>query len=76
MNPELKSRVVRFLNDEATAQAVYSFLEESFLKDKGKDVYILAAGKLSLDNLREAWKEMEKCRRQDDDMGERKQTAL
>lgn len=62
MNPETKARITRFLNDEQTSNAVYSVLQTAFLKTRGTDVHILAAGKLSIDFLNEAWKELEKCR--------------
>lgn len=62
MNPEKKARIARFLNDEETSSAVYAILQEYFLRDRGNDVHILAAGKLSLNLLIGGWKELEKCR--------------
>lgn len=61
MNLETKARIARFLNDEATAKAVYSVLLDTFLRDKNTDVHMLAAGRLAVDYLQRGWKELEKC---------------
>ncbi len=62
MNEDLKkSRVVRFVSDETTSNAVYEVIRDTFLKNKGqRDVQILAAERLALDLLDAAWNEMKK----------------
>lgn len=54
-------KIDRFLKDEAMSNAVYDVIHDSFLKYKGqRDVQILAAERLALDFLDEAWKELKK----------------
>lgn len=61
MNNDLKiEKLQRFINDEAMAFAVHQTLIDSFLKKRtGQDVYLLAASRLAVDFLNEAWKELE-----------------
>lgn len=57
---EKRGRIVGFLNNKETAEAVYHVLLSTFLKKREKsDVYSLASERLSINLLQEAWKEME-----------------
>lgn len=60
MNKDLKQQKInRFINDEVMATAVHEVIRDSFLKKKGqRDVYVLAAERLALDLLEEAWKDL------------------
>lgn len=53
-------RIQRFANDEATNKAVFEFLMDHFTKPaKDTDIHYLAAARLSIDQLKAAWKEIE-----------------
>lgn len=58
MNDLEKEKIKRFVNDPITSKAVYDFLLDSFLKERPGDVYLLAASRLSVNCLRQAWKEL------------------
>jgi F0F1-type ATP synthase delta subunit len=61
INENQKSRITRFLNDEATSDAVKQAILNSFLKSKpNRDVYQLAASRLAIDMLDEAWRDLER----------------
>ncbi len=50
-----------FLKDEVMSSSVYEALRDSFLKTKGqKDVQILAAERIAIDLLGEAWRDLKK----------------
>lgn len=54
--------------DEAMVNAVYDVVRDSFLKSKGvRNVEILAAERLAVDLLNDAWKELEKFKVTDGD---------
>ena len=55
-----EEQLKRFINNRDMSEAVFDVLLNSFLKDRGSDVYILAASRLSIDFLKLGWKEMEK----------------
>lgn len=56
-----RDKVKKFINDKAMSEAIYNVLLDSFLKDRpNKEVYILAASRLAIDFLHQAWKELEK----------------
>lgn len=61
MNPELKqARVDRFVKDEMTKQAVFEVLRDEFMKPKkNTDVQYLAASRIAIDLLQDAWKVLE-----------------
>lgn len=64
---EKRGRIVGFLNNKETAEAVYHVLLSTFLKKRERsDVYSLASERLSINLLQEAWKEMENMRAQED----------
>lgn len=55
-------KLKRFANDEAMAGAVYEVLLDAFLKDlrNVNDVQVLAAERLAVTFLKNAWRELEK----------------
>lgn len=54
-----EEKLRRFINDEVMANAVFESLTHSFLKNKGaRDVNIMAAERLAIDLLGDAWKEL------------------
>jgi len=53
------AKIKRFLADEEMAQSVKALLLQSFLKPRPQtDVHLLAASRLSVDFLEDAWREM------------------
>lgn len=49
------------MNDEVMSDAVYMVVLDAFLKTRSnQDVYTLAAARLSVDYLRDGWKELKK----------------
>lgn len=59
MNPEKIAKIERFIKDESMSQAVYEVIHNSFLKNKGqRDIQILAAERLAVDFLDNAWKDL------------------
>lgn len=59
MNSIEQEKLKRFANDLTMSDAVYKLLLDAFLKSKiTQDVYILAASRLSVDFLNQAWKEL------------------
>jgi len=51
-------RIVHFMKDETLSQAVKQALMEHFSKPRSSDVHYLAASKLALEFLDEAWNHM------------------
>ena len=63
MNPDQKSKIIRFLDDQAMSQVVYDVLLRSFLKaSKDRDVQNLAASMIAVERLDDAWKELAKLK--------------
>ena len=63
LNDTQKSKVVRFLNDEAMIETVFSVIQDSFMKSRpNKEVHYLAAKSIALEFLEEARKDLEKHR--------------
>ena len=63
MTPAERVKLTRFLNDDLMQQSVYLVLQRAFLRsEKDWDVQKLAASRIALDMLREAWKDLEKNR--------------
>lgn len=64
MSENEKNKVKKFVSDEIMLNAVYNIIHKSFLKFKGqRDTQLLAAERLALDFLDEAWKELEKYKK-------------
>lgn len=62
MNDDTKKiKIERFLKDVAMSEAVYEVIHSSFLKSRGqRDIQVLAAERLAVDFLNDAWKELGK----------------
>lgn len=58
MNPDKTERIKRFIVDERMAEAVKEVIQKSFLKTQSKEVNYLAASRIALDLLEDAWKEL------------------
>ena len=68
MNDIQENKLQRFINDEIMADAVYQVLLGSFLAErKGADVNVLASCMISVTNLKDAWKEIERYKESTDD---------
>ncbi len=82
MNDNEREKVKRFMNDMVTNTAVRNVIRDSFLKPRdssGKhlDVHVLAASRLALDYLDEAWKDMSRLKDEKQEESEAKgQVAL
>jgi hypothetical protein len=53
-----KEKVSRFLDDKVLSETIYGIMLESFLKSRKGDVQVLAASRLSIDFLQDAWKDL------------------
>lgn len=60
MNQTDQRKLHNFANDMVMNTAVYNVLLSTFLKPVKGDVQILAASRVAIDLLNEAWKEVEK----------------
>lgn len=61
------SKIDRFLQDEAMTSSVFNAIRNSFLRKKGqRDTLILAAERLAVDMLEEAWRELDRYRVSED----------
>lgn len=58
MNTDKQERISRFIKDERMSEAVKEVLQKSFLKTPSKEVNYLAASRIALDYLEDAWKEL------------------
>lgn len=60
-----EEKVQKFLNDEVMSEAVYDVLLKAFIKARPQsDVNTLAASRIAIDLLHEAWKDLQKYRQQ------------
>lgn len=56
-----EEKLKRFVADQAMSEAVYEVLLNAFLKDrKTEDVAVLAAERIALLRLQDAWRELKK----------------
>ena len=63
MNKGEREKINRFLNDVGMSDAVHTTLIKSFLKTRGdRDVHLLAAAKIAIELLDEAWKDMSRMK--------------
>lgn len=62
MNETQKEKLKRFLDDKVMSDAVHQVLLKAFLEGYGpsENVNLLAASRISIDMLGEAWKELQK----------------
>jgi len=66
MNKTQEDKLQRFMNDAVMADTVYQVLLDSFLVERpNQDVYVLAASRLSIDFLKQGWKELERYARKE-----------
>lgn len=63
MNDTQQEKLKRFLADQLMASTVKEFLQQHFLKPRAQtDVQVLAASRLAIDFLTEAWNDLETYR--------------
>jgi hypothetical protein len=63
MNKTEQQKVRNFLSDEIMANAVRGVLLQSFIKKRDRsDVNVIAAERIAIDLLEDAWKDLEKLR--------------
>lgn len=64
MDDVQQAKITKFISDKVMSEAVYEVLLNTFLKPiKGNvDLSILAAQRLAIDGIQEAWKELEKSK--------------
>ena len=55
-----QEKVNRFLNDKLLSSTIYDILLQTFLRPKSDTIQELAAERIAIDLLQEAWKELEK----------------
>jgi flagellin-specific chaperone FliS len=73
MDENQKNKLIRFLNDKITSDAVYDILLRSFLKvPKDRAVENLAASMIAVERLDDAWKELAKLKGEQKAQGEDK----
>lgn len=70
------AKIQKFLNDEAMSEAVREAIQESFLSGTSKDVNYLAASRIAIDLLKEAWKDLQKYQRKEDGAKNNQQVGL
>lgn len=59
-----KNKLERFMMDEKMSNTVYLVLQDAFLRNKGqRDVQVLAAERIALDLLDNAWTELSKYKK-------------
>lgn len=62
-----EAKIDKFLQDEAMTESVFNAIRNSFLRKKGqRDTLILAAERLAVDMLEEAWRELDRYRVSED----------
>ena len=66
MTKDQEAKIKGFINDRQMSGAVYNVLLESFLKERTKEVHVLAAAYLAVDFLKQAWRELERTGRQEE----------
>lgn len=67
MTPDKKEKINRFLQDERMNEAVKEVLQKAFLKPQAnKEVNYLAASRIAIDLLDDAWRELLKYKNTED----------
>lgn len=65
---EKKEKISRFLRDERMSEAVREVIQTAFLKPQtNKDIYYLAACRVALDLLEDAWRELNRYKESESD---------
>ena len=66
MNPQEIEKIKQFLGDRLMRDTIYKAIQEEFLSDSiVKDVQVLAASRLSISFLKEAFNRMERYRKEE-----------
>lgn len=60
MNPLQKEKLKRFANDKVLFSTVHDVLLQSFLRDYGGDIQVLAASRIAINYLADGFKELER----------------
>ena len=62
MNEEIrKNKIKSFISDSVMSDSVYQVILNSFLAERqNQDVHVLAASRLSIDFLKQGWKDLER----------------
>ena len=61
MEIQKSEKIARFLSDKLMSDTIYEVLLAAFLeKQPHQDVQTLAASKIAIDNLLDAWKDLQK----------------
>ncbi len=78
MNDTQKNKLERFMMDTVMSDSVYEVIRDSFLRNRGqRDLQILAAERIAIDLLNDAWKELTKFRSEkEQQVNEIKQVGL
>ena len=72
-----QEKIKQFLNDKAMSDAVREFMESAILKSKGqRDVYVLAAERIALDVLKEAWLDMQRLKGSEEKQEDKKNVGI
>lgn len=72
MDQTRKEKLKRFMSDRVMAAAVRTAILETYLKPRAKlDVNVLAAERLAINLLDEAWKDMDRYRTDDEQKSDR-----
>ncbi len=67
MNQTEKEKLLRFMNDESMSNAVHSLLLKSFLEPHPwENVNLLAASRIAIDLLEDAWKDLARFKTQEE----------
>ena len=73
----IKEKIKQFLGDKAMAKAVRDELENEIKKRHGaKDVYVLAAERIALDVIDEAWLNMQRLKMDTEPTEERRNVGI
>ena len=72
-----QEKIKQFLNDKVMSDAVKVFMEAAILKSKGqRDVYVLAAERIALDVLKEAWLDMQRLKGSEEKQEDKKNVGI
>lgn len=72
-----REKLKRFASDQRMMGAVYHVLLAAFLeKDKGADVHQLAASRIAIDRLQDAWKKLEAYKHDEEEVPQRAATHV
>jgi hypothetical protein len=68
MIQEKKENLIKFIRDERMSRTIKEFLKDCFLEESNaKDVNLLAAERIAINLLAEAWKKLETYKNEETD---------